>query len=86
MKSIYREDPLPPIPRLALKPKEAAESLGLSEKGLWNITAPRGDLPCVRLGSRVLYAPHQIRHWLNRKAVRQQAEAQGAAGEGQCRR
>jgi hypothetical protein len=36
--------------RLLLKPREAAELLGISERTLWGITAPRGDLPCVRVG------------------------------------
>ena len=40
--------------RLLVPAPEAAQSLSVCEKTLWSITEPRGDLPCVRIGRRVL--------------------------------
>lgn len=74
MRSIYKDsEPPPAVPRLALKPYEAAKSLGVSEKTLWSFTVPRGSLPCIRIGSRVLYATHQLQQWLDSEATRHQA-------------
>jgi hypothetical protein len=42
--------------RLLLSAREAAAALSICEKTLWSITRPRGDLPCVRIGRRVLYS------------------------------
>ena len=81
MRTMYNNDETPAVPRLALRPREAAIALGVSEKTLWSITTPNGSLPCIRVGSRVLYAPHQLRRWLNRELTRQQAaQQQGGAG------
>ena len=30
---------------LALRPRDAARALGISERTLWSLTAPRGALP-----------------------------------------
>lgn len=40
---------------LALRPREAAKALGISERMLWSLTAPRGTIPAVRIGTCVLY-------------------------------
>ena len=37
--------------RLALRPREAAEALGISDRTLWGLTSPRGPIPCIRMGS-----------------------------------
>lgn len=42
--------------RLLLSRADAAKALSLSQKTLWNRTYPRGPIPCVRIGARVLYA------------------------------
>lgn len=55
------------IPMLLLSARDAAKALSLSEKTLWSITVPRGDMPCVRIGTRVLYDPEDIRRWIDRK-------------------
>ncbi len=34
---------------------QAAEYLGLCERTLWYRTAPRGPIPCVRIGRSVRY-------------------------------
>ena len=42
--------------RLLLKPSQAAELLSISERQLWSHTAPRGDIPSVRIGNCVRYS------------------------------
>jgi len=60
----------PMIPKLLLRPPEAAEALGLSPRALWSLTAPRGPIPAVYLGRSVRYDPETLRRWI--------AETQGA--------
>jgi hypothetical protein len=40
---------------LALCPRDAARALSISEKGLWNLTKPRGPLPAAKIGRLVRY-------------------------------
>ena len=51
--------------RLLLPAPEAAEALSVCDKTLWSVTEPRGDLPCVRIGRRVLYDPTDLRRWID---------------------
>lgn len=44
---------------LALRPREAAKVLGIGQRKLWDLTHPRGPIPCVRLGVCVLY-PYRL--------------------------
>ena len=78
--TIYKTDESPAPPRLALRPREAAIQLGLSEKGLFNATFPRGTLPAVKVGSRVLYFRHQIEKWADDQLTAQQTAAQQQGG------
>ena len=50
--------------------REVAEDTRLCEKSVWNATAPRGDLPCVKLGSRTLYRPEDVAAWIESRVVR----------------
>jgi hypothetical protein len=56
------------IESLALRPREAAKALGISERKLWALTAPRGPIPCVRSGmgkrQMVLYPVTELRAYL----------------------
>jgi predicted DNA-binding transcriptional regulator AlpA len=52
------------IPRLLLDAHDTAEALSISERKLWELTN-QGDIPCVRIGRRVLYAPHALRAWID---------------------
>jgi hypothetical protein len=58
--------------RLLIPARDAARALSISERTLWGLTAPRGPIPCVRLGGRVLYSPDALRKWID--------EQQGGAG------
>jgi len=53
--------------KLLLAAREAAEALSVCEKTLWSMTAPRGDLPAVRIGRRVLYDPRDLRDLIQRR-------------------
>jgi hypothetical protein len=70
--------PAPAIPptALAFRPREAAKALGISERMLWSLTAPRGTIQSVRVGSCVLYPVTGLQAWLDRQA---QATSEGGA-------
>lgn len=48
---------------LLLKPAQAAESLAISPRKLWGLTA-RGDIPHVKIGRCVRYAVDDLRAWI----------------------
>jgi hypothetical protein len=54
----------PPTPSLALRPRDAARELSISERLLWDWTRSEG-LPHVRIGTVVLYPVDGLRQWLN---------------------
>jgi hypothetical protein len=49
--------------KLALLPREAARELGISERSLWSQTAPRGPIPCVRIGRSVRYSVEVLKRF-----------------------
>ena len=50
--------------KFLLTAPEAARALSISEKTLWSHSAPRGTIPVVRIGARVLYAPRDLEAWI----------------------
>ena len=68
--------PAIPPTALALRPREAAKALGISERMLWSLTAPRGTIQSVRVGSCVLYPVTGLQAWLDQQA---QATSEGGA-------
>ncbi len=42
--------------KLLLSAREAAQTLGVSTRTLWALSAPRGRIPVIKIGGRVLYA------------------------------
>jgi len=68
---------------LALRPRDAAKALGISARTLWGLTAPRGPIPCVRIGHgkrrTVLYSTDELRAWLRRQA--EAANREGATND-----
>lgn len=60
------------VESLALRPREAAKALGISPRTLWGLTAPRGPIPCVRVGhgkrQTVLYSVAELQAWLSTDA------------------
>lgn len=59
-------------PPLALRPRDAARMLGVSERTLWGWTKA-GIVPCVRIGigkrKTVLYPVADLQGWLARRAA-----------------
>ena len=43
--------------------RQAAKLLGISERKLWE-RKNCGEIPCVRIGKRVLFSPDQLREWV----------------------
>lgn len=60
------------VESLALRPRDAAKALGISARTLWGLTAPRGPIPCLRIGhgkrQTVLYPVADLQAWLTREA------------------
>ncbi|MFC1782009.1 helix-turn-helix domain-containing protein [Planctomycetota bacterium] len=54
------------IEPLLLSAKDTAKALSISERTLWTYTK-NGEIPCVRLGDRVLYDPQDLRAWIELK-------------------
>ncbi len=56
---------------LALRPREAAKALGIGSRTLWGLTAPRGPIPCIRIGHgkrrTVLYPVASLQAWLSQQ-------------------
>lgn len=53
-------------PSLALRPREAAKALGVSERLLWDWTH-NSDIPHARIGRTILYPVDGLREWLSRQ-------------------
>lgn len=62
---------------MALRPREAARALGVSERWLWEQTKA-GEIPCTKVGRVTLYPREMLEEWLRRRAAQQQPEG-GAA-------
>lgn len=58
------------LPKLLLRPREAADAMGVCEKTLWSLTSPRGPIPCVRLGTAVRYSPDALQRWIREQEGR----------------
>lgn len=57
----------PETPCLAMRPREAAKALGISERLLWEWTN-QGIVPHVRMGKRIVYPVDSLRNWLRQQA------------------
>lgn len=55
----------PTVPALLVKPREAAQALGICEKTLWTLTKC-GELPAVRIGRSVRYDLQDLRAFIDR--------------------
>jgi len=62
----------PETPHLAMRMREAAKALGISERLLWEWT-DRGQIPHVRIGKAILYPVDVLRRWLDERATAKEA-------------
>jgi predicted DNA-binding transcriptional regulator AlpA len=58
----------PETPCLAMRPRETAKALGISERLLWDWTN-RGEVPHIRVGKAILYPVDVLRRWLDEQAA-----------------
>ena len=57
------------VEQILLTPRETAKVLSVSERTLYALTAPRGDIPVVRVGSNIVrYAVEDLREWAKKKS------------------
>lgn len=57
----------PETPLLAMRSREAAKALGISERLLWEWT-DKGVIPHIRIGKAIRYPVDSLRDWLRREA------------------
>ena len=48
-----------------LTPRDAAHTLAICERTLWERTQPRGPIPVVRIGRAVRYAVADLEVWID---------------------
>ena len=60
-----------PVSRLALRPAECAQALGVDERTLRRWQRDEG-LPFARVGGAVLYPVAELRDWLKERITREQ--------------
>ena len=61
-----------PTERILLSSDETAKALGVSTRTLYNLRMA-GGLPYVALGSRIMFDPADLRHWIEAKKTQQHA-------------
>lgn len=60
-----------PVPRLGLRPREAAIALGVSPRKLWELTADRtSGIPHARFGKTIVYPIDELAAWLAARATK----------------
>ena len=65
----------PEIPCLAMRTRDAAKALSISDRLLWEWTN-KGVVPHVRLGTAVLYPVDSLREWLQKQAKENVGDAE----------
>ena len=61
-------------PALLLTPRDAARTLAVCERTLWERTQPRGPIPVVRIGRAVRYAVSDLQSWIDDQTQGGEAE------------
>jgi excisionase family DNA binding protein len=64
--SVYQPPPKAADSALALRPRDAARALGISERTLWTLTK-QGRVPHLRFGKAVRYPVHLLRTWMEQQ-------------------
>lgn len=72
-RDFYRTPPPREVPFLALRPRQAAEALGISEATLTRLTRDR-RVPVIKLDRATLYPLRELSEWLSA-----QVETEGGA-------
>lgn len=56
-----------------VRPRDAAQMLAISERKLWEISSPRGPVPCLRIGRVVRYDLADLRAWIESQKGRRRS-------------
>lgn len=64
---MFKANPEPKAPQLALTRQEAAEALGISLDSFERHC--QGEIPCVYIGAKRIYAIEEIQAWLTKTAT-----------------
>ena len=73
MNNAFTPLPVEPIPRTSLRPNEAAESLGISQRKLQYLMRDDATFPRVKAGGTVLIPIAELRIWLAGQATKRGA-------------
>lgn len=57
-----------------LSVRETSKMLGISERTLWTVTAPRGQLVSCKIGGRVLYSPKAIERFIDQQEANTESQ------------
>ena len=57
------------LERILLTTREAAAFLGLSERKVWSLTAPRGPLPAIRISRSIRFSAADLEGFVDRCRV-----------------
>ena len=58
------------IEPLLLTPRATAKTLSVSERTLYSLTEPRGDIPVIRVGKNIVrYAVEDLKEWARQKSL-----------------
>jgi hypothetical protein len=58
------------MPGALFSAREAAKFLSISQRTLWAISAPRGPLPVVKIGTRCLYDPVDLQRYIDARKTK----------------
>ena len=79
-KDIYRSVSYAPVPRITLRPNEAAESLGISVSSLERLVKA-GEIPRFKDGKKVFYRVASLDAWAASREAFEGRSVQGATEE-----
>jgi excisionase family DNA binding protein len=68
-RSTPKQNPSPPVPRVCLSRREAAQSLGASEEFV-DALIRTGSLKAIHRGRRILIATAELQAWAQRASAR----------------
>lgn len=69
-KFVFPNEPQEKLPcqPILINVREASKALGISPRKLWELTS-KAEIPCVRIGRRVLYDPRDLTRWIDRQKM-----------------
>ena len=79
-KDIYRSASYAPVPRITLRPNEAAESLGISVSSLERLVKA-GEIPRFKDGGKVFFRVASLDAWAASREAFEGRSVQGATEE-----